>query len=412
MLAKPILLVKPEGRSQVSLSLSEVRAIVLRSQGLAEDPWRFGLGKTAVLKAIQHLGYIQVDPINVLQRAHHHVLWSRVPDYHPDMLHELQDPEAAVFEYWNHAASYLAMTDYRFSMPLMRKYRREFHWSDDSPELRKSMRRLLTMIRKQGPLMLSEVESTGSVDGWSAGRTSKIERRALHELWMRGDIMIRGRRGVQKIFDLPARVLPAELDVTIPSRSEAAEFHVRRALRALGVATPQELHYLQDAGQASTVRQALSGLIRRGEAVEARVPDLPKLRLFTLREALELNTPVESNIVRFLSPFDNLTIQRKRLNWLFNFDYVVEIYVRPEKRKYGYFVLPILWGDRLIGRMDAKANRAERQLVIRNLVFEPTFQDFEAVKSAFASALNDFTRYQECDQWKISRVEPKTFRIP
>ena len=185
MVAKPILLAKPvQGRLPVSLSVTEVRAIVLRSQGLAEDLLPFGLGKTAVLEAIEHLGYIQVDPINVLQRAHHHVLCSRVPNYHPDMLHELQEPDAAVFEYWNHAASYLPMTDYRFSVPLMRKYRREFHWSDDSPELRRSMRRLLTMIRKQGPLMLSEVESTGSVNGWSTGRTSKIERRALHELWM------------------------------------------------------------------------------------------------------------------------------------------------------------------------------------------------------------------------------------
>jgi len=412
MLAKPNLRVKPVARrSPVSMSLTEVRAIALRSQRLAEDLSPFGLGKAAVLRAIQHLSYIQVDPINVLQRAHHHVLWSRVPDYHPDMLHELQDPDAAVFEYWNHAASYLPMTDYRFSMPLMRKYRGEFHWSDDSPELRKSMRRLLTMIRKQGPLMLSEVESTGAVNGWSAGKTSKIERRALHELWMRGDIMIRSRQGVQKIFDLPARVLPAGMDVKMPSRSEAAEYHVRRALRALGIAAPQELHYLQDAGQASAAREALSALIKRGEAVETRVADLPKLRLFALRDALELNTPVENNIVRFLSPFDNLTIQRKRLNWLFDFDYVVEIYVPMGKRKYGYFVLPILWGDRLIGRMDAKANRLGRQLVIHNLVFEPTFQDFEAVKSAFGSALNDFTRFQECDQWKISQVEPKAFKI-
>jgi uncharacterized protein YcaQ len=413
MLAKPNLRVKPVARrSPVSMSLTEVRAIALRSQRFAEDLSPFGLGKAAVLKAIQHLGYIQVDPINVLQRAHHHVLWSRVPNYHPDMLHELQDPDAAVFEYWNHAASYLPMTDYRFSMPLMRKYRGEFHWSDDSPKLRKSMRRLLTMIRKQGPLMLSQVESTGAVNGWSAGNTSKIERRALHELWMRGDIMIRSRQGVQKIFDLPARVLPAGMDVKMPSRSEAAEYHVRRALRALGIAAPQELHYLQDAGQASAAREALSALIKRGEAVETRVADLPKLRLFALRDALELNTPVENNIVRFLSPFDNLTIQRKRLNWLFDFDYVVEIYVPMEKRKYGYFVLPILWGDRLIGRMDAKANRVGRQLVIHNLVFEPTFQDFEAVKSAFGSALNDFTRFQECDQWKISQVEPKAFKIP
>jgi uncharacterized protein len=327
----------------VSLSVTEVRAIVLRSQRLAEDVSPFGLGKTAVLKAIQHLGYIQVDPINALQRAHHHVLWSRVPNYHLDMLHELQDPDAAVFEYWNHAASYLPMTDYRFSLPLMRKYRGEFHWSDDSPELRKSMRRLLTMIRKQGPLRLSDVESTGSVDGWSVGKTSKIERRALHELWMR-DIMIRSRRGVQKVFDLPARVLPGGVDARIPSRSEAAEFHARRALSALGVATPQDLHYSQDAEQASAARAALTALIRHGEAVDVRFAHLPNLRLFALREALELNPLVKSNIVRFLSPFDNLTIQHKRLKWLFDFDYVVEIYVPIEKRKYGYFVLPILWG--------------------------------------------------------------------
>jgi uncharacterized protein len=412
MFAKPMLLAKPvENRSPVSISLSQVRAIALRSQGLAEDVSPFGLGKAAVLKVIQHLGYVQVDPINVLQRAHHHVLWSRVPNYQPDMLHELQNPDAAVFEYWNHAASYLPMSDYRFSLPLMRKYRGQFHWSDDSPELRKSMRRLLTMIRRQGPLMLSDVESTGSVNSWSAATTSKIERRALHELWMRGDIMIRSRRGVQKIFDLPARVLPPGIDARLPSRSEAAEFHVRRALRALGVAAPQELHYSQDAGQASAARTALTALIRRGEAVELRLPDVPKLHLFALPGALELNTPVESNLVRFLSPFDNLTIQRKRLNWLFDFDYVAEIYVPVEKRKYGYFVLPILWGDRLIGRMDAKANREERQLVVHNLVFEPTFRDCKGVKSAFVDALKDFTRFQQCDQWKISRVEPKAFRI-
>src|SRR5260221_4783176 len=151
---------------------------------------------------------------------------------------------------------------------------------------------------------------------------------------MRGDIMIRSRRGVQKVFDLAARALPAGVDARVPSRSEAAEFHVRRALRALGVATPQELHYSQDADQASAARGALSALIRRGEAVEARVPDLPKLRLFTLREALELNRPVSSNIVRFLSPFDILTIQRKRLNRLFDYSYYVEKDVPMQKDKY------------------------------------------------------------------------------
>src|SRR6267154_2409269 len=136
-----------------SLSLAEARAISLRSQGLAEDPAPFGSGKAAVLAAIQHLGYVQVDPINVIQRAHHHVLWSRVPDYQPEMLHELQSPDVSVFEYWNHATSYLPTSDFRFSLPLMRKHRAQLHWSNDSAELRASMRRMRGLIRKNGPLM-------------------------------------------------------------------------------------------------------------------------------------------------------------------------------------------------------------------------------------------------------------------
>ena len=109
--------------------------------------------------------------------------------------------------------------------------------------------------------------------------------------------------------------------------------------------------------------------------------------------------------------FDNLTIQRKRLKWLFDFDYTVEIFVPPEKRKYWLLVLPILLGDRLIGRMDVKALRAERQLVIHHLAFEPNFRDWNAVKSSFADALMHFTRFQGCDDWKITRVEPKAFKV-
>ena len=395
----------------VSLSPAEVRSIVLRSQGLADNESPFGLGKPAVLKAVEHLGYVQVDPINVIQRAHHHVLWSRVPDYHPDMLHELQSPDAAVFEYWNHASSYLPTRDYKFSLPLMRKYRRHLHWSDESPELRNSMRRMLSMIRQNGPLMISDIESAGSVKGWFADTPGKIERRALHELWMRGDIMIRSRRGVQKIFDLTSRVLPTGTDVKFPSKPEAAEFHVRRTLRALGVASRRELHYLQDAGQADVARTALSAFVNRGEAVEFRIANFPKTPLFALREALQFNLPLNKSVVRFLSPFDNLTIQRERLKWLFGFDYTIEIYVPADKRKYGYFVLPILWGDRMIGRMDAKANRAERQLIIQNLVFEPTFRELNVLRPAFIEALTAFTRFQQCDDWKILRVVPTAFRI-
>jgi uncharacterized protein len=393
------------------LSLAEARAIVLRSQGLADQESPFGLGKAAVLEAIKHLGYVQVDAVSVVQRAHHHVLWSRVPNYQPEMLHQLQSPEAAVFEYWNHAASYLPMADFRFSLPLMRKHRHGFHWADDTPDLRKSMRRLLTMIRRNGALKLSDVESTGSTTGWFNAAPSKIERRALHELWMRGDIMIQSRRGVEKIFDLPSRILPPGTERKLPSKREAAEFHLLRNLRALGVAAAQELNYLQDAGPVGESLMALAKLVKLKKVIEVQVAGFAKLRLFALPGALELKASLQKQIVRFLSPFDNLTIQRKRLRWLFEFDYTVEIYVPPEKRKYGYFVLPVLWGDRLIGRMDVKALRAARQLMIHHLMFEPSFQDWDAVKSPFADALRHFTRFQQCDDWKITRVGPRAFQI-
>ncbi len=397
----------------LTISISEARWIALRSQGLADLPSPFGHGKAAVLRAIEHLGYVQVDTISVLQRAHHHVLWSRVPDYSPAILHELQSPDAAVFEYWNHAASFLPTSDYRFSLPLMRRHRTELHWANPSPELDTAMRRMTRLIRRNGPLKISEVESAGTATHWSNSTPGKIERRALHELWMRGEIMIRSRDRFQKVFDLPDRVLPPDINLQRPSNREAAEFHVRRALRALGVARLPELHYLHDAGQASEVRSALARLTKDGQVLELRIAEFPGIPVYALREALELAVPLPERLIRFLSPFDNLTIQRKRLKWLFDFDYTVEIYVPAAKRKYGYFVLPILWGDRLIGRMDAKADRPTRQLLIHNLVFEPNFtsRDWQTARPAFQESLRQFADFQQSDTWKTTRIQPSTIKL-
>jgi hypothetical protein len=273
------------------------------------------------------------------------------------------------------------------------------------------MCRLLARIRKDGPLQLRDVKSTGSVQSWSAGVMGKIERRALHELWIRGDIMIRSRKGFQKVFDLPQRVLPAGTNTTPPSHAEAAVHRVRGVLKALGIARLNELHYLQDAETAASLRKALASLIRGRQVVEARITELPNLPVFALPESLELAGQLTKRRVRFLSPFDNLIIQRKRLKWLFNFDYTVEMYLPPAKRKYGYFVLPILWGQDFIGRMDAKAERAERRLLVRNLVFEPGFASFDELKPPFVKALKDFARFQKCEHFQFSRIEPSTFRL-
>ncbi len=383
-----------------SISLAQARLISLRAQGLAENAAPFGQGKPAVLRTVEHLGYIQVDTISVVQRAHHHVLWSRVPDYQPDMLHQLHDPDRAVFEYWNHAASYLPMCDFRFSRPLMQKFKREGHWSDESPELKRAMRRMMTRIKSKGALLLRDVESKTFVGGWSNVAPSKIEKRALHELWMRGQVMIRNRQGFQKVFDLPERIIPAAIDQTMPTKLEAGEFHIKRALRALGVARLSELHYLQDAERAGEVKTALRGLLKNGEAIELRVTEFPDVPCYALPEALSQAAPLQKKLIRILSPFDNLVIQRERMRWLFNFDYVIECYVTAAKRKYGYFVLPILCGDKFIGRMDAKADRAKRRLLIHRLFFEEGFSDSKALQKELAR----FTKFQDCDTFEVRQI--------
>lgn len=392
------------------IRLQQARAITLRSQGLAEDPAPFGLGKSGALEAIRQLGYVQMDTISVVQRAHHHVLWSRVPDYQPEMLDQLQSPDAAVYEYWNHASSFLPMDDFRYSLPLMRKHRGELHWARDTVELRAAMRRLLGKIRKEGAMSISDVQSSTKVPEWTEGSWGKIERRALHELWMRGDIMIRSRKGVVKVFDSRDRVLPGGVHLKCPTERETALFHVRRSLKALGIARAAELHYLQSGDASSAARVALATLVKKREVIECRIVEFPDKPVFAFPESLDLDVAISGERVRFLSPFDNAVIQRKRLKWLFGFDYTVEIYVPAAKRIHGYFVLPILCGDRLIGRMDVKAFRAERRLEVLNLVFEEWFSEQKSIPCGFTTALDDFARFQGCDTWRINRVCPEGMR--
>src|SRR3981081_615394 len=135
----------------------QARAIALRAQGL-DGATPFGSGKAGTLNAIERLGYVQIDTISVVERAHHHILWSRVPEYAAERLRELH-AERRVFEYWSHAAAFLPMQDFRHALPLMRSFRGKFHWSDDSPVLRTAMRRVLTRIRSEGPLKARDFES-------------------------------------------------------------------------------------------------------------------------------------------------------------------------------------------------------------------------------------------------------------
>ena len=385
----------------IKLGISQARALALRAQGLA-TPAPFGLGGAGVLRAIEHLGYVQIDTISVVERAHHHVVWSRVPDYRPAGLDALV-AERRVFEYWSHAAAYLPMRDFRFSLPRMRSFRRRLHWADESPELRSAMRRVIARMRREGALKARDFETKEpSPPGfWTF---TKIEKRAMHELWMRGDILVTAREGFQKIYDLADRVLPSGLDRTVPSEAEMADHLIFRGVEAQGVLREKEMRYLRGGALAAPIRRRLARAVREGRLVAVDVEGAEAPAYARTEDVENLPDPVEPDAVRILSPFDNLVIQRERLRWLFDFDYQIECYVPAPKRKFGHFVLPVLWGDRFVGRMEAKAARSEGVLRVVGLWFEPGFSGNRTLRKKWDEALERFAAFNGCTRGEMPRA--------
>lgn len=389
-----------------SISLKEARRIALRSQGLADTAAPFGSGKAGALNAIESLGYIQLDSISVIERAHHHALWSRVPDYKPEHLNALHDQDRAVFEYWSHAASYLPMRDYRFTLRRKRSFASGGgHWHDASDELTAAMRRTLARLRKSGPLQLKDFESPSQKPkaGWGS---PKIEKKALHELWMQGRVMIRERQGFQKVFDVTERVLPAGVDTRLPTHEESARHHVLQSIRAHGLVSVDDLAHLMKRDESTHVRDAVKKLVRKGEIVPIGVNELPGKKYFATADSLKLGTPLARRRMRILSPFDNLVIRRKRLRQLFDFDYQLECYTPPAKRRHGYFCLPVLWGDKFVARIDAKADRAASKLIVQQWFLEPGTQSPSILRLELERELTRFATFNGCDAFHLPRARP------
>ena len=322
-----------------SLSIPQARKLVLLSQRLPPTG-RTGTAAAATLSAIEHLGYVQIDTISVIQRAHHHTLWNRNPRYAGSQLDQLVG-EKAVFEYWAHAAAYLPMRDYRYSLPRKQAMASGSldHWYARDERLMKSV---LERIRIEGPLMARDFEHSGKPAGeWR----SKPAKRALENLFMQGELMAPGRVNFHKVYDLTERVLPAGINTTLPSTQEYGRFLVTRYLKANGLAQVAEISYLLK-GTKGLVTAAVKDMLYSGELIQIAVGARTYYALPSSLELLE--RPLARSKLKILSPFDNLVIQRKRIRDLFGFDYLLECYVREPDRKHGYFALPILWDGKLV----------------------------------------------------------------
>ena len=320
------------------------------------------------------------------------------------MLNELQIKDRKLFEYWAHAAAYLPIKDYRYYLPIMEgsAIRRK---PDPvmAPEI-------LRKIRDEGPLQSTHFENPEGrkSNGWWDWKPAK---RVLEQLFLAGELMVVARDGFRKIYDLRENVLPNHIDTTRPTDIEWCEFLVNRRIGAMGIATEYDIGYIRSAIRQLTARnikvlmqKSLSNLVEQKVVIPVTVNGIT---CYSHAETLE-QLPVRSGTkrVRILSPFDNAVINRRRTMELFNFNYQLECYLPEKKRQYGYFCLPILYGDELIGRMDAKAIRSKGELLIRNIVLEPQIKITDQLMYCLGRGITGFAIDNHCTAVSISRASP------
>ncbi len=371
------------------ISASTARALAVSHQMLhARESAKQPIETTESI--IKHLGYVQIDTISVVERAHHHVLWSRNHRYRHAHLDTLRE-QGRIFEYWAHAASYLPIRDYRMYLPEMKRIReRNNLWHKVDPKMK---RHVLERIRCEGPLRSRDFadNTSGKLGVWQW----KPAKAALETLFREGELMIAVREGFQKVFDLRERVLNDWVDTRYPSPEEQSDFLIDRYLQANGFGSFAQMSYLRAAIRPH-LAQRLDDREEAGQLIRVQVGD----RLYHAKQELLENADrlKRNDRVRLLSPFDNLVIQRNRILALFDFDYQIECYIPEVKRKHGYFCLPVLWNNRLVARMDCKAERKHRVFLIRNLITEAEFRISDRFLAAFKSELYEFMRFNGCDR--------------
>ena len=375
--------------------VTKLRRIAINQQGLLKAE-SFGRGKAATLRAIEQIGYVQIDTISVVERAHHHVLGSRVANYRPAMLDQLVR-ERKLFEYWFHAAAWLPMADYRYSLPRMRQQNGERNWFKNGD--RKLMHEILARVEAEGALRTRDFEEPrASNSGWWDWKPAK---QALEQLFMQGELMVSSRQGFQKVYDLPERVLPDWVDTREPTLDEFAAHLIDINLRAHGFVTLVSVTYLRK-GQA--LREAVKRQLQaRIDAEQLTQRSLGKnCSVYIDPERLESRAPRSLAQLRILSPFDNLVIQRQRCREVFDYDYQIECYVPEPLRQFGYFCLPLLYRDRLVGRIDCKAHRAQARLEVKSIHIEQAVgDDFAELMNA---ALQRFASFNGCDQIEYAQA--------
>ena len=373
------------------LTPDAVRGLMIAAQGLHDRPQPRAT-KKAVRSMIRQMHVLQIDTINVIARSPYLVLWSRLGDYTPRWLDDLLE-EGALFEYWSHAACFLPIEEYPLYRHVYESWigGRAHKWLEEHSEVAK---RVLDHIRTHGEARSSDFECTdGQKANWWNWKDEKI---ALEYLFYAGELMVRKRHNFQRIYDLRERVLADVEALPALSPAEAHDQFVLNTVQALGVTKAEWIADYFRLYKAD-VNAALKRLEQQDRLMKVTVNGWKTPGYIHPGNRKQVEAAAKGKIPRskttFLSPFDPLVWDRKRALELFNFDYKIEVYTPALKRKYGYFTLPILYNNALIGRIDPKAHRKEGIFEVKALHLEPGVVVDDALVAEVRSAL------QACAAW-------------
>ncbi|NCD70834.1 winged helix-turn-helix domain-containing protein [Mucilaginibacter agri] len=380
----------------VIISKAQARKIILHAAGLAERA-QFGTGPDAVYKLIDHLGYVQLDTNYIVERAHHHSIAARVPDYQHEWLSDLQ-AEGRIFEFFTSDSGFIPMHDFRFSLPLKESFAN--NRKPVTPAEKRLMAEVLDRVEREGPLMVTDFENDRqeASSGWWDWRPAKV---ALERLYLDGKLMITRKQDFKKLYDTPLNILPVDTDTTMPTPEEFARHVIRRNLQGLGIGYVKELAWRARFVKGNLVKKELQKMVDEGEVLPVAIEGFKTAPLYML-PAYQNKEITLSGDAFILSPFDVLNVFRHRLKDFFDFDYQVECFVPAPKRKYGYFCLPIIIGDTFITRMDAKADRKQKQLIVHNLHFEDVKLD-KPMLDKLVEALKNFVQFNQCRDVMITK---------
>lgn len=364
----------------------------MHGQGLLSDPARPAT-PARVLAEIRALGYVQLDSINIVERAHHHILWTRLHEYRPATLDRLQR-RGQVFEHWTHDASVLPSELF----PFWRARFGHVAWGawlrrkmgDDAESLAAAV---LGRVRKEGPLMARDFEHPGRRSGpWWDWKPAKA---ALEYWWRRGELAIPRRENFQKVYDLTERVLPRVHHLPAPGREELVEWACLGALERLGAATEREIAGFWGSVTIAEARAWCRRAVADGRATAVALEhagDAPARQGVALPDWKELASRLDDPPLgmRLLSPFDPLIRDRARCERLFGFAYRFEAFVPAPRRRHGYYVLPVLEGERIVARVDPRLDRDTSTLHARLVGWEAGVRPTRARLAALDAALERY----------------------